>query len=244
MANAGQKTEQPTQRRLDRARREGNFPSSREFVSSIYFLCFAITLVWFGGSYLLRITKLMRRLITLAFAADLNAARSVTIARQIVAPDLLPLAYSGAAILVIVVLAQLATTRMGWSFHKLAPDPQRLNPLKRLSSLPSQNLFLLTQAVLLLAAVGLALYREITENLNPFLELPWLAPPTAAARIGGALRNLMWRAAGVFLVIGVIDLIWNRRRYTRQLRMTKQEVREELKEQESSPHVKARIRRI
>lgn len=54
----------------------------------------------------------------------------------------------------------------------------------------------------------------------------------------------MWRAAAVFLLAGVTDLIWQRHRYTKQLNMTKQEIREEHKEQESSPHVKARIRRI
>ena len=244
MTSSGQRTEQPTQRRLDRARREGNFPSSREFVSSVYFLSFAAILAWFGGSYLLRIANLMGRLIKLAFAAELTAARAESIAQKIVAPDLLPLAFAGGAIMVVVVLAQLGTTRLGLSFQKLRPDPQRLNPLKRLSSLPSQNLFSAAQAVLLLAAVGMALYRETAENLQSFLELPWLAPASSAARVGRALGTLMWRAAGIFLVIGAIDLVWNRRRYARQLRMTKQEVREEVKEQESSPHVKQRIRRI
>jgi flagellar biosynthetic protein FlhB len=62
--------------------------------------------------------------------------------------------------------------------------------------------------------------------------------------VGGAFATLRWRASGLFLAIGAVDLIWNRRRYIRQLRMSKQEVREEVKEQESSPHVKMRIRRI
>jgi flagellar biosynthesis protein FlhB len=143
-----------------------------------------------------------------------------------------------------VLLAQLASTRMGVSLKKLAPDLQRLDPLKRLASLPSQNGFLLVQAIFLLLLVAAAVYREIADNLDSFLELPWMAPRSAAARVGGAFATLLWRASGVFLAIGAVDLIWNRRRYTRQLRMSKQEVREEAKEQESSPHVKMRIRRI
>ncbi|HEX5431404.1 MAG TPA: EscU/YscU/HrcU family type III secretion system export apparatus switch protein, partial [Bryobacteraceae bacterium] len=71
-----------------------------------------------------------------------------------------------------------------------------------------------------------------------------LDPQTALARVGTVMTSLLWRAAGLFLLIGVADLIWQRRRYTRQLRMSKQEIREEVKEQESSPHVKMRIRRI
>ena len=245
MADLGQRTEQPTQRRLDRARREGNFPSSREFIASIQFLGCTAATIWFGGAYLLRLGHLMRTLLRLSLAAaDLTAARAVNITQSVIAPELFRLALAGGAVLTMVVIAQLASTRMGISFQKLAPDPQRLNPFKRLASLPSQNVFLLGQSILLLAVVGLAVYREVSENIHPFLELPWLAPRVAAARVAGVVGTLLWRATGMFLVIGVIDLLWNRRRYTRQLRMTKQEVREEVKEQESSPQVKMRIRRI
>jgi len=72
----------------------------------------------------------------------------------------------------------------------------------------------------------------------------WLAPKPAAARIGTILSTLLWRAAGFFVVIGALDLFWQRHRYMKQLRMSKQEIREEAKEQEASPHMKMRIRRI
>jgi flagellar biosynthetic protein FlhB len=55
---------------------------------------------------------------------------------------------------------------------------------------------------------------------------------------------LMWRAAGLFLLVGIVDLIWQKHRYTKQLKMTKQEVRDEAKEQEGNPHLKMRIRRL
>lgn len=244
MADSGQRTEQPTQRRLDRARREGNFPASREFVSAVQFLGFTVSAVWLGSAFTLRIARLMRRLLAVAFRGDLTELTLVGLAREVIAPQMLPLAGAGGAILLLVLLAQLASTRMGLSLKKLAPDFQRLNPIKRLTSLPSQNGFLLVQAILLLLIMAAAVYREIAENLDSFLELAWMTPRSAATRIGGAFATLLWRASGVFLTIGAADLIWNRRRYTRQLRMTKQEIREEVKEQESSPHIKMRIRRI
>jgi len=239
------RTEQPTKRRVDRARSEGNFPSSKEFVSSVYFLGFVALAVWGGGTFLLRIAELMRTLLSRAFSGgDLTVAAVVALARQIIAPQFQPLLIAGGALLVLTVFAQLATTRMGVSLKKLAPDIQRLNPARRLSSLPSQNRFLFGQAVALLIVVAFVVYRETTENLEAFLELPWLAPQSAALRVGYTLATLLWRAAGVFLLLGVVDLVWNRRRYLKQLRMTKQEIREELKDQEGSPHIKMRIRRI
>ncbi|MBV8844298.1 MAG: EscU/YscU/HrcU family type III secretion system export apparatus switch protein [Bryobacterales bacterium] len=242
--DSGQRTEQPTPRRLEKARREGNFPASREFVSSIHFLAFTACAAWFAGPLLMRMARLMRMLLASAFAADLTLGRAMEIGRQSIAPELFRLSVAGGAMLVVVLGAQLATTRMGLAFQKLAPDFQRLNPVKRIASLPSQNLFLLAQAIAILGVVGTVVYREISENVEPFLELVWLAPQTGATRVGLAAGTLLWRASGLFLVIGFIDLVRNRRRYTKQLRMTKQEIREEMKEQEGSPHVKLRIRRI
>ena len=245
MADTGQRTEKPTQRRLERARKEGNFPSSREFVSSVHFLGFVAIAVWGGGTFLLHTAELMKALLVRAFSGgEISIATVVVLAHQLIAPELTPLIVSGGGLVALMLFAQLATTRMGVSLKKLAPDVQRLNPARKLASLPSQNLFMFAQALAVLIVVAYVVYRETTENLDAFLELPWLAPQTAAIRIGHTLSTLLWRAAGVFLVVGVIDLVWNRRRYNKQLRMSKQEVREEVKEQESSPHVKMRIRRI
>jgi flagellar biosynthesis protein FlhB len=239
-----QRTEKPTKRRLDKAREEGDFPSSRDFVTSVQFFGFVTLAALFAGTFLRSIEELMRKLLKLAFSFNFTVTSITTIARQVVAPELVPLMLGGAILTAITLSAQLATTRLGISTKKLTPDLQRLNPGKRLASMPAQNLFAVGQAVVLLGLVGLVVYYEVAENLNSFLELPWLAPRSSAGRIGGVLETLLWRAAALFLLAGVIDLIRQRRRYTDQLKMTKQEIREESKEQESSPHVKARIRRI
>jgi type III secretory pathway component EscU len=80
--------------------------------------------------------------------------------------------------------------------------------------MPSQNLFMTEQAILLLVPVTAIVYYEISENLDTFMELPWLSLHTAVARVGGVLGTLLWRAASMFLLVGVIDLLWQRSRYT------------------------------
>jgi len=62
--------------------------------------------------------------------------------------------------------------------------------------------------------------------------------------LAGSLMGLLWKASGVFLVLGVVDLARERQRYTKDLRMSRQELREEVKDLEGNPHVKARIRRL
>jgi flagellar biosynthetic protein FlhB len=240
----GQRTEKPTQRRLERARREGNFPSSREFLSAIQFLAVAALAALFGGQFFVRLVRFTRRMLTWAFRAHVSQASLVEAARGVIALELAPLLVSGAALVLLAVFAQLASTRMGVSLKKLAPDIKRLSPLSRLKNLPGQNLPVFGQALLLLPLMAAVVYYETAENLRGYLELPWMAAPAAAARVSRSIQTLLWRAAGLFLLVGVADLVWQRRRYLKQLRMSKQEIREELKEQEGNPQIKARVRRI
>lgn len=241
---SGEQTEKPTQRRLDRARKEGNFPASREFVGAVHFAGVVLLISMFSGDFLTRLLLLTRHLLTLAFHSSLTQQQFVAMARTRIAPDLLPLIFGGFALCVLVIAMQLGTTKLGISFSKLAPDIKRLNPLSKLTGLPGQNLPTLLQALLLLPLVGIVLYYELTENLNAFMELPWLHPRPALARVGLTLETLLWRAAGLFLLIGIIDLLWQRHRYMKQLKMSKHEVRQEAKESEGNPQIKARVRRI
>jgi flagellar biosynthesis protein FlhB len=244
MSDSGQRTEKPTQRRLERARREGNFPASREFVTAIHFLGVVTLSAAFGGTVLIRLARLTRRLLASAFSTPVSSQSLLETLRDVIVPELLPLVIGGLGLVLLMVLAQLATTRLGISLKKLAPDVARFNPVARIKNLPGQNLPVFVQAMVLLPLIAAVIYFEISENLGSLMELPWLAPQPAILRIGSTIETLLWRAAGLFLLVGVGDLVWQRRRYMKGLRMSKQEIREEHKEQEGNPQIKMRVRRI
>ena len=241
---ADQQTEKPTKRRVDRARKEGNFPASREFISAVHFLGFVTLATSFCGVFVMRTARVMRVLLASAFTTQITTNEVVRIMRDVVLPALEPSLAAAAGLVVLVVMTQLATTQMGISLSKLTPDFKRLNFLKRFSSVPAQNIPLFLQALVLLPVVGLVVYYEATENLGSFLDLPWMGAQVAAARVGGVVATLLWRASGLFLIIGVIDLLWQRHRYTKQLKMSKQELRDESKDQDGNPQIKMRIRRL
>jgi flagellar biosynthetic protein FlhB len=244
MADSGEQTEKPTQRRKERARKEGNFPASREFVSAVHFLGFVAMLASLGGAWLVHTATLMRVLLHAAFRINLTPQSLTALAWDTLAPHFLPLILAGLALCLLIVVAQLATTRLGLSPTKLAPDLKRFNMLKKLSSLPSQNLPMLLQALCLLPIAGLVVYYEVTENVGMLLELPWVDTPVAIGHVGGMLETLLWRSAAVFLLVGIVDLVWQTSRYTKQLKMSKQEIKQESKESEGNPQTKMRIRRI
>src|SRR5271155_2970744 len=184
-----QRDEKPTQRRLERARKEGDFPASREFLSSVHFLGFVAIAVTFSGVFLVRIARIMRSLLARAFTIELTPREVVSLMRDVVAPALEPVLIAGIALMLLVVFVQLTSTKMGISLSKLMPDFKRLNFLRRFSSVPQQNLPMFLQALLLLPVIALVVYYEVTENLNSFLDLPWMAAPVAVSLVAGTLQT-------------------------------------------------------
>src|SRR5947207_7747549 len=243
MADSG-KTEQPTQRSLENARKEGQFVSAKEFISALQFMVFLGLLGKGGAQWLAQYRQTTRSLFRLAFSGELQPNDLIHVAWQICWIHILPLVLAGAAIAVLTVFIRLLTTRFGFSLKKLAPDFGRLNPLNKLKELPKQNLPALGQALFLLPLFLWAVYAIASDKLEAFLALPLQSAESGFSFLGNTLMELFWKAAGVFVVVGVVDLFRQMRRHNSELRMTKQEIREESKEMEGNPQMKAKIRRL
>ena len=244
MADKGQQTEQPTERRVEKARREGNFPVSREFVAALQFTAFIGILGAFSTGWLISARQLVRSLLSFGFHTEVGPNEVVMLFRRVLVPAALPLFVAGLGLMAATVAVQLATTRMGVSLKRLQPDFQRLNPIKKLQSIPRQNLPQFLQALVLLPLFLFVVYALARNNLDAYLGLPLLSVESGVLRVGNSIKDLLWRAAALFLLLGCIDLVRQRRRYRKDLRMSKQEIRDEFKEVEGNPQIKARVRRL
>jgi flagellar biosynthetic protein FlhB len=244
MSDQAHRTEQPTPRKLEKARKEGRFPVSRHFLSGLQFALFVAMLIWFFDRWIELGVDAARHLFREAYRGDLDAARMVRLVRADLAGALSPALLAGAVLLSVTAGVHLMTTKMGLAVSKLTPDFNRLNPMSRLREMPGRNLSQAVYALGLLALFMLVAHALIRQNLAAYLQLPLLAVPAGLTRVAGSFQDLLWKAAAVFLLLGIIDLMRERRRYIRQLRMTKQEVRDEMKEIDGNPLVKMRIRRI
>ena len=244
MADRSRQTEKPTPRRLEKARQEGRFLSAREMVSAVQFLAFVAVLAWWGGDWIEQMRAVMRLAMERAFRGELTAAGALHLGWEMTRHVLLPLMIPGAALVLLSLAARLATTRMGLSLKGLTPDLSRLNPLARLRELPRQNLPALAQALVMIPLAGFAVYAIAHRNLAAYLSLPFQSAQMGALHLVGSLKDLLWKAASVFVVFGVVDLFRQHRRYIRDLRMSRQEIRDEMKETEGNPQIKGRIRRL
>ncbi len=244
MADRFGKTEPPTPRRLEKARQEGQFPSAREFVAALQFLVFLCLLAAGGAHWFGTFRQTMGRWLALAFAGEISPRMLSRWSWDLFWTHLLPLVLGGLVVVAATLLIRLVTTRFGFSLKKLAPDLKRLDPLARLRELPRHNFPALIEAAVLLPLFLGAVYLVVRDQLGYFLVLPLGSAENGARFLGASLLNVFWKAAAVFLVFGAVDLFRQTRRYRRDLRMSKQEISEELKELEGNPHMRARIRRL
>jgi flagellar biosynthesis protein FlhB len=240
----GQRTEKPTKRKLDKTRREGQFPASRELLAAMQFLTFVFLLITGGGAFFDRARDMLRYLLTAAFRLSLTPRSSARIYQQLLGQVFTPLLWMGASLTAVALAVQLGSTRLGLSLHNLAPDPKRLNPLERLRNVPRQNAAAFLQAVFFLPLLALAVYKIAVANLATYVGLARQGLRPALGAIGASFHDFLWKAAALFCVIGILDFARVYRHHYQSLRMTKLEVRDELKETEGNPQIKQRVRRI
>jgi flagellar biosynthetic protein FlhB len=244
MPDQGQRTEKPTKRRLDKARKEGQYPSSREFLAALQFLTFAALVSAGGAGFLNRARETMRYFLAGAFHLEPSQNNLRTLYRQSIGHVFQPLFWMGVCLWGVALAGQLGTTRLGLSPQKLAPDIKRLNPLEKMKNLLSQNSASLLQALVFLPVLVLAVTSVVSQNMAAYAGLARQSVGPALVLLASSLKGFLWKAAFLFLLIGLLDFIRVQRRHGKSLRMTKQEVRDELKETEGDPQIKARVRRI
>jgi flagellar biosynthetic protein FlhB len=244
MQDRGEKTEQPTPRRMEKARREGQFLSSRELLSAVQFLVFVAIVSHWGRQWLFEAARIVKVILVRAFRADLQVVGLITMLRMICWHLLAPLGVLGAGLVAATLAAQLSMTRMGFALKKLIPDLRRLSLASRLRDLLRQNLWSFFKAIVMLPLAMAAVYAISSANRALCLALPFMGVEAGFVQVSRSLDKLLWKAAGIFLAIGLADLFRQRRQYIEELRMSRQEVREEIKELEGNPHIKSRIRRL
>ena len=243
MADQGQRTEKPTKRKLEKSRKEGQFPASKELLAALQFLTFVILLI--TRAMLSSNASRYGPLLSCGrFPSSCDPPRGGADLRRVSRPSIHSIALDGRLPHSVALAAQLGSTRLGLSLHNLAPDPKRLNPLQKLSNVPRQNTAAFLQAVVFLPLLALAVYKIAAANLDVYAGLAREGLQPALRVISDSFRDFLWKAALLFCAIGVLDFVRVYRHHFKSLRMTKLEVRDELKETEGNPQIKQRVRRI
>jgi flagellar biosynthetic protein FlhB len=244
MADQQSKTEKATGKRLEKARKEGNFVTSREFIAASQFLVFlALAGMWFGH-WMSVMKQMLHQSLTQAFHGELTLTTLPGLFWALIQQAVVPIAILSSLTAAATFALHLSITKFGISLHKLTPDFSRLNPMGKIKRMAQQAPSAVLQAALMLVVFGAAIYVTAEQNAEIFLSLPFASLDVGLQTVGASLKQLLWKGAGLFVVFGIVDLFRQHRKLMKELRMTKQEVKDESKDNEGNPHVRGRIRRL
>jgi flagellar biosynthetic protein FlhB len=241
----GERTEEPSPKRLQEARERGQVPRSRELTTFATMIGGSAALTAIGGSLTANLSDIMRRGMSID-AQSLRDTRSMfdylSEACILALTSLLPVF---GTLIALVLLASVALGGWNFSTQALVPDFSRLNPLsglKRLLGLRGASE--LGKALLKVLVVGAVCAGIVSWLFGAVLALGHMAPRAAIGRGAGLLSwAFVWLCASLAL-IAAIDVPLQLFQFKRSLRMTRQELRDESKELDGRPETKRRIRQM
>lgn len=234
------RTEEPTQRRLEQARERGQVPAARE-PGHLLVLGSGLLLLVVAGSWSV---EHLARSLRAALAA---AGRSSGAGEALAALDdaLLVVLVWLAVPLVAAIAAPGLQGGLVWTATPLAPKLERISPLAGARRLFSGSTLLeLAKGLLKLAIVAVAtvlVLRPLAKGAEGLVEL---GPVQLLDVLGAQSARLAGLVLAAMLVLAALDWAWQRLQHLRQLRMTRQEVKEELRDSEGDPTVKQRLRQL
>lgn len=240
---ADERTEAATPRRKEQAREKGDRLASRELATACAGLAGVLWLFAWGPDLANRLAGTLSTGLMLA-PEDVTAFQPVERAVGLVLALGPPLALLGGAVLLAAVLGQGATGGLGFTPGLLSPKAERLSPLAGLKRLfGAQGLVELGKALVKAALLIGLTWLLFARNLPRIAGLSALPLDAAGRATAGLIMDLLLWLSGGLLLIAAADLPLQILQWLKRLRMTKEDVKEEYKQQEGSPEVRAALRR-
>ena len=247
-SQGGEKTEQPTEKRLRDARRKGQVAKSQDLTSALLLVTAAAILAIAGTQIGLQLTNAMRDGLTRATTSkgDFDQAAAVSLlwsSMQTMAIVLAPLLI---ALFVIALLVSFLQVGPIFSFETVKPDLKKLNPAEGFKQkfLKPRPYIELVKMVLKMAIAGAVILAVIWENRADIIRLTSQNVDHAAGFTAAVVFEITWKVAAAFVILGIADRVLQKFLHLKEMRMSKQEVKEEYKETEGNPLFKSARKRL
>jgi len=237
------KTEKPTGKKISEAKSKGSVPRSREMTSAVSLISAMIALYATSGMILTTLKRNMQELFGSLATVDLSYSGAHTLMIKefgYIAVILLPfiLIVAGAGLLV-----EMSQGGINISTEKLKFDLGKLNPINGMSKLFNKDsIFEVAKSFLKLAIVSYMAYKILTEEMDGIIYLVDRDLSGILEFIGHLSFKIVLHTCGVLIVLAVLDLAFVKWRFLDNLKMTKQEVKDEHKNAEGDPAIKAKLK--
>lgn len=238
------KTEQPTSRRREQARQDGSFAVSKE-LPTLFIITGGLVILYFSGLWIVTgVTDFMRESFSRTYGGELTVKDlsglfgHITFKFFLIMVPVLMIPACGA-------VAYILQNGFSLSAKPLTPDFKKINPVSGAKKLFSMNAVAeLVKSVMKVGILSYVVYVNVAKEwaTMPFLmEMETVSSLTYIAKVS---VTIMTKTVWVLVLIALVDYLFQKWNFEKSLRMTREEVREEMKEMEGDPNVKARIKSI
>ena len=245
MSESGsERTEEPTARRLKRAREDGQVARSAELPAAAVMIAAVFTLLMMGGVWVSRLSDMLKSSFTFdRRTLDTPTLLPATFASQLLEAMLLVLPVL-VVTAIVAILASGATGGFHFSLKSVAPKFSKLSPLEGIKRmLGARAAVELFKSLAKFSLVAGVLWALVDKHMNELIRLGNMNLEPALAIAGTLLtKSALWLTLSLVL-IALLDAPYQRWSFMQRMRMTKQEVKDEMKDMEGRPEVKQQIRR-
>lgn len=241
------KTEEATPRKLEEARKKGDVAKSPDIGSWLSLAAASGVLLSMGGWFSVRLAESLIPFLAAphSMLGVLDAGGGAALAGRmmmIVAPVLATVMM---ATLVAGAGGHLIQSGFLWSPDKLKPDFKRVSPMKGFQRIYGPDgLMQFAKTALKLAAVGVIAWMALKPHARELEALAAISPAAALPFARELVLSLLVAVLAFLGVVAAADWLWQRARFAKKMRMTREELKEDFKQSEGDPHVKARLKQI
>ncbi len=245
----GEKTEKPTSKKKRDARKEGQVAKSGEVATAFLFLVSFSVMRMLSGYIITRLNSVMTQSLNLVKDYDAYVLGSATdelyskyftyFAMQLLM-IVLPIMMS---IMVVGIVTNVA--QVGWqpTSKVLKPKFSKLNPLKGFKRMFSmQAIVELIKSLLKLGVISLVVFNVVVDDIDMLAQIPFMPITDSISFFGDIVFRMGITVGFTYIFIAIIDLVYQRYKHTKDLKMSKQEIKDEYKQQEGDPMVKGKIK--
>lgn len=242
---ATERTEQPTPRRLEKARTEGQVPNSQELAAATALIVLLLTLALLGPG----LFEWCRLKVEIGLSGGTGVFETpqafVHSTNQWIADVMLIMLPTLGVLMATGILTSIAISGCSFTPGGLKLRWNALNPATVMQNFASsRSVVRLLTSVLKLFFVSLIVWVYLDDKLETLGSLRWAWSMQIMAAIAKIIFGLGIRVGVAILILGAADAFYQKWKYIQELKMTRQEVREERRDTEGSPEVKSRIRRL
>ncbi len=242
---AAERTEQPTRKKLERARKKGQVPQSQELTSMVTLLALILILALLAPSFLKWSITQVRQGMSCETAAFADSLSFWKFAKARIVDSILIICPILAALFAGSILACAAISGLNFTPEAVTLKFNQLNPVAGFAKLVNaRSMVKLLASIFKLLFVSFIVWFYLKSRLDMLAKLRWAWSAPMLAATARIILGLLIRVGIALLVIGIADALYQKWKYIQDLKMTRQEVKRERRDIDGSPEVKSRMRRL